>query len=215
MTEKTNVTKEIAKLQKTVSVLQQEVHIISQGLLVDTSTGKTPWWHYRNLWYWFARGLGFFADLFSLIIPAATMYLIFSNFISVPPTHSLKINDQLTIPFVIENNSLVNLRDLNIEIKLINVQGDTDSIKNLQFHNSTFHINDFLSSLKANSSHTLLFSTQQIVSSKYIHITQADIQVNVYYKALFFTKEFNQQFRFIALPGQEGFYEYYPIQTKI
>lgn len=209
MAERTNVTRELSKLQKTVADLREEVLKSRQDQKSSNSSKMVLIARRAKDW------LGLLADVFSLLIPAATIYLVFSNFISVPPTHSLKINDPLTIPFVIQNNSLINLRDLSIEIKLIDVQGETDTVRNMQFQNSTVHINDFLPSLKANSSHTLLFSTQRIVSAKYTRITQADIQIKVYYKALFFTKEFNQQFRFVALPGQEGFYEYYPVQPKI
>lgn len=216
MSEKTNVTRELSKLQKAVSDLQQEVRTISQLPQGPSLKGHIPWWHYLNLWYWFVKGLGFSADLSSLIIPAATIYLAFSNFITIPPTHSLQVNDPLTIPFIIQNNSLINLRNLKVVVDLIKVEGEAgNSIKNLTFQNSSIHINDFIPSLKANSSHTMLFNTQRrIVSAKYTKITQADIQVHVYYKALFFSKEFSQQFRFIAHPGQEGFYEYYPVQSK-
>lgn len=206
MSEKTNITRELAKLQKAITDLRAEVSSLSK----KGNGGISP---KNGLWPRFRRALGFAADTFSLILPAATIYLAFSNFVSVPPTHSMRLNDPLTIPFIVQNNSYVNLRDLKVVVQLVNVNGDADTAKNITFDNVDI-INDFLPSMKSNSSHTLLFQLDKVIGPRLTKITHADIQIHISYKALFFTKDFNQQFRFVALPGQDGFYEYYPVQPK-
>lgn len=210
MPEKTNVTRELAKLQKTVASLREEVAVLSQEVSKEDKTKSLT----TRIRLFLRNLLGLVADASALLIPAATIYLAFSNFVSVPPTHSLQLNDPLTIPFIVQNNSYINLRDLKVVVQLVNVNGDADSVKNITFTNVGI-INDFLPTMESNSSHTLLFQLVKIIAPKLTKITQADIQIHISYKALFFTKEFKQKFRFIALPGKEGFYEYYPIQSKL
>lgn len=208
MTEKTNVTRELTKLQKSVTDLREEVSLLSK----IGNEKRSP---KKSLWSRFRQAFGFAADVFSLILPAATIYLAFSNFISIPPTHSMQLNDPLTIPFTIQNNSYVNLRNLKVVVRMLDVNGDAGAtVKNITFENVGI-VENIVPSMKSNSSHTLIFHPDRIFAPKLTKITRADVQIYISYKALFFTKEFNQQFRFIALPGQEGFYEYYPVQSKL
>lgn len=211
MTEKTNVTRELTKLQKAVTDLREEVSTLSKEVLKEYKIESLP----TQILLFLRSSLGLVADASALLIPAATIYLAFSNFISIPPTHSMQLNDPLTIPFTIQNNSYVNLRNLKVIVKMLDVNGDAGTtVKNMTFENVGI-VENIVPSMKSNSSHTLLFRPDRIFSPKLTKITRADIQVHISYKALFFTKEFNQQFRFIALPGQEGFYEYYPVQSKL
>ena len=202
MTEKTNVTRELSKLQQEVTSLHQEVLVLSKEVSKTHKTESRP----KQALLFSKSLLGIAADLSALIIPVATWYLAFSSFISIPPTNSLQANKPLTIPFVIQNNSLINLRDLNVVINIASANGASVNLKEVEFSET----NDSLPVLSSNSSHTILFNFPFPVTS----INNADMAVEISYKALFFKKKFKQKFRFVAVPGQEGFYNYYPMQSK-
>jgi hypothetical protein len=203
MADKTNPTKEITKLRQSIQSLQQEVHTLYQASQATTSSKIVLYLKYLG------RGLGVIADFSALLIPAVTIYLAFSNFISIPPTRSLQLNDPLGVPFVIQNNSLINLSDLRLVVKLINVQSKSVSFFNTTYENKNILV---LPTLGANSSHTLFFSPP-ILFGSITDISQADIQLEISYKALFFSRSFTQKFRFVAAPSHDGIYDYFPVQS--
>jgi hypothetical protein len=199
-----NESKELSRIQQTIQSLAKEVRSIS----VKSSKpfyGKPPLRHPIE------RTINILGSLSSFLIPIFTLYLAFSNFISIPPAHSLKLDDPLSIPFVIQNNSFINIYQLVIDAQIISLEGDTLTNRNITIKN--YHlINLSIPLLNANSAHTIIYPSGSYVGEKFTRIRYADIQINISYKALFFPKSFTEQFRFVAVPKQDGLYEYYPVQ---
>lgn len=207
MTKKTTLSKEVSRLQKSIIELQEEVRTIRHKSLAKTSI-------FTKTIKILNKILTFFANLSALLIPAISIYFAFSNFVSIPPSRSVLENAPLRVPFIVKNESFVNLKNVKIVVDLINVDGETDFInKEITLTNSkiNININETLSELKANSSHTLYFNTGKL---NFTMVRKADIQIHVFYEVLFFKKHFHQKFRFAALENKDGYYEYYPIQTN-
>lgn len=202
---KTNAPKEPrgqAKILLEIQSIQQQLKQINKTI---PSLNKKPLWvKFVTALYISYREIASFGGI---LISAGTIYLSFSNFISVPPIHSLKANDPITIPILIENNSLINLKDINIEIELIKVEGDGKHSFRSMNNCSVF---GKFPTLSANSSSTLVMNVVEAFGEKLITINEAEFNIIINYKALFFPKTFEEKFNFIALDKDNGLYEFYP-----
>jgi len=141
-----------------------------------------------------------------IIVLLVTWYLYQANFLSINPSQSLLKENPLRIPFVIENKTLIDIK--NIEI-------------NSYYHHVVTNVFDltrgFLGKshkiplLKSQGKHTIFFDMEPLIRSKTKELKKADIQLDIRYEALFLNKKFSENFRFIAEKGENGIYYYYPI----
>ena len=146
----------------------------------------------------------------SLLIPVGAFYLGLSNFISIPPTHSLRPDDPLSVPLVITNNSFLALHAIDMEMSALDVEGDTKFTKNISIRKTT-KLYKFIKTLRPNKSETIMFSPRFLGhDNNLISIKKADIQISISYKVLFIPKTYIESFRFVAKDTVSGIYEYYP-----
>jgi hypothetical protein len=131
----------------------------------------------------------------------------------MPPSHSIQLNDPLTIPFVIKNESLINIRDIELDAQILNLQGATVTNRNVTVRD-THIISKSIPLLPAHQSYTIIFSSESIFDEPFIKISHADVQINITYKALFINRTFTERFRFFAVPSSSGLYDYYPYVPK-
>ncbi len=207
---KTNVPKEPrgqARILQEIQEIQQQLSSLKES---------SPLLRRKSLWKIILKSLYIsyheICAIGGLLISIGAIYLSFSNFISIPASHSLKSNEPTTIPILIQNNSFINLYDVNIDAEIILIKGDTQTNTNLTIESG--HILKKIPDLLANSSTTLLFNTKIFKDENFIRISEAHIRINIVYKALLFKKSFKEKFKFTALERQDGIYEYYPNVLK-
>ncbi len=80
-----------------------------------------------------------------------------SNILSIPVSHSLAPDDPLTVPFVIQNNSIFNLDNISIYIYAIELKGKNGNMSiNL---NDVLITNAHIIELESNSRSTIVLIT--------------------------------------------------------
>jgi hypothetical protein len=195
--------RKVKELEERLIMVEQLLQPIS---MIINPIGKKKF--FRSIYSFFSV-IGLFS---SLMIPLITGYLSFANYITVPSPHSLKANDPLYVPFILQNNSLFNLKAVKLTASWLNVVGDTEKIKNITLKNCTLK-QKYFEELNANKSITIFFPSDFVGTGKLIYIKEADIKMTITYKLLFFPWENSESFRFKSFPREDGLYEFLPFSS--